>query len=323
LIFDTIVGHQFQVTLLKKALLTKDELPSRALLFSGPSGVGKKRVALAWAQGLLCEVPDRPCGICPSCLKVKKGHHPDLLILGLTDGATVKIEQIREVQNFVSLCSYQGRGKVIIIDEAQALTPQASNSLLKTLEEPNRGCNFVLITSNKSAIIPTIQSRCQKILFGPLSGPEIKKVLPDSEDWAINLAQGRVDQALKLEDENYGKLKTIALHVLRDLTKVRAFEGFTSLVPLFEERESALFTTQCWARWIVFATAKQLGRTVVLDAEEESVISDLARRCPSQTLLILGQKILRLEQDIQANINKALAFEKFWLDAQKEMVNHV
>lgn len=322
-IFDKIVGHKNQVASLKKAFASGLELPSRALLFSGPSGIGKKLVARAWAQGLLCENSKKPCGKCPSCLKIEKGHHPDLLMVGLTEGATLKIEQIRDVQNFVSLRAYEGHGKVIIIDDAQTLTPQASNSLLKTLEEPNPGCNFVLITSNKSAIISTIQSRCQKILFGALEPSEMKKILPDAEEWTLRLSQGRVDQALKLNDESYKKLKTSALRVLRDLTKVRIFEGFTSLVPLFEERETALFTTQCWSRWIVAACSKQLGGTVSLDSEEEPIIEALASTCPAKVLLKLGQKILRLEQDIQANINKALAFEKFWLDAQKEMVTNV
>src|ERR1700722_3470118 len=137
MIFDKIIGHEAQVESLRNVLRTNKDLPSRALLFSGPSGIGKKLVALGWAQGLLCKEEVKPCGKCSSCLRIENGNHPAILRVALTEGATIKIEQIRDVQNFVSLQSFEGRGKVILIDDAQLMTPQASNSLLKTLEEPS------------------------------------------------------------------------------------------------------------------------------------------------------------------------------------------
>jgi DNA polymerase-3 subunit delta' len=316
MIFDKIVGHVNQIQLLKGALRDHN-IPSRALLFSGPSGVGKKLVAMAWAQGLLCTEKKKPCGVCSSCVRVEKGHHPDLMQVGLTEGNAIKIEQIRDIHNFVSLRAYENHGKVIIIDSAQALNPQGSNALLKTLEEPNPQCNFILVTHNRAAIISTIQSRCQKILFGGLSVEELKRILPQSEPWVLEFSQGRVDYALKLEDESFKKLKTQSLKVLKDMPHARTFEGFMSLVDLIEDRNSALFATQCWSRWVTTAAALKLNAPVNSPTEERSVVEMLSQKVSVKKLMDLGQKILRLEQDIHANINKSLAFEKFWLQAKE------
>jgi len=314
-IFEKIKGHDPIV----KNLMNAVKSPSRphALLFAGPSGVGKKLCAFAWAQGLLCESKAGvPCGKCSACLRVEKFQHPDLLFVGLHDAATIKIDQIRDIQNFISLRSFEGRAKVVIIDESQAMTAQGANSLLKTLEEPPEHSFFVLVTSNRSGVLPTIQSRCQRTLFGSLGPDDLRELFPGMAPWVFDLAQGRADSALRFSDESYKKLRAAALKVLRDLPRVRTFEGFMSLEPLVEERESALFAIHCWGSWVKAASSFKLGAKATLIPEEKTVIEDFSKSYTSKQLLDMGQKILRLEQDIQANINKNLAFEKFWLEAR-------
>jgi DNA polymerase-3 subunit delta' len=312
-LFDKIIGHKAVLAHLKRIL--NSETRPHALLFTGPSGVGKKLAAIAMAQGLLCQNKVKPCGKCSSCLRLSKMQHPDLLLTGPQDAATIKIEQIREIQNFVSLKSYEGRGKVIVIDEVQAMTAQGANALLKTLEEPPENCYFILLTGNKSGVLGTIQSRCQKILFGSLTPQDLKALFPQMEEWVFELAQGRADAAVKYSDEVYKKLRGSSLRVLKDIPYVRAFEGFSSIEPLVEDRETASFAIQCWAQWVKSATALKLGAKALLMPDERGVIEDFSKQFTSPQLLKLGQKIMRLEQDIQANINKNLAFEKFWIDA--------
>jgi DNA polymerase III subunit delta' len=315
IILDQVVGHTNLVANLKRALKKRPH-PGQGLLFAGPSGIGKKLIALGWAQGLLCEKDPAPCGKCSSCLRVAKRQHPDLLVTGPGDGATIKVETIRDIQKFISLKSFEGRAKVVIIDEAQTMGAQGANALLKTLEEPPEGSYFILVTSNRASILPTIQSRCQKILFGSLSQDELKKILPDTDDWVLELAQGRIDAAQKISDESFKEIRSNALKVLKEIFVARTFEGFTSMEAFTEDRDTAQFAIQCWGQWIKAAAATALGAKVQVARDEKAVIDSLAEKVSPSRLLKISEKILRLEQDLQSNINKSLAFEKFWLDTR-------
>src|SRR5271166_2418537 len=103
IILNRIIGHQRQIRMLRNALASQDRKVSRTLLFCGPSGVGKKLVAQGWAQALLCTEKNRPCGQCSSCHRVESFKHPDFLMISPVDSGTIKIEQVRDIQNFASL----------------------------------------------------------------------------------------------------------------------------------------------------------------------------------------------------------------------------
>ncbi|HIC09302.1 MAG TPA: AAA family ATPase [Aquificales bacterium] len=198
------VGHGRQ-----KRFLEKSHLQGRvasAYAFIGREGIGKKLLALEFARGLLCKnYQPFGCGECKSCRLVdnfikslregetdkfayhttdeggKKhfafliGEHPDLILVP-PDGNQIKIDQIRELQEYVAL-KPTGRHKVVIIDDAGKMNPQAQNALLKTLEEPPQGVVFILIATNRGELLPTILSRCQVVEFQPLKGEEVEEVL--------------------------------------------------------------------------------------------------------------------------------------------------
>ena len=198
------VGHQKQKEFLKKSQLL-GKVPS-ALLFVGKDGVGKKLLALEFARGLLCK-KNKPfgCGECKSCLQVNRfieaitkgeeeafayhvqgedgkkhfaylvGDHPDLAVV-VPDGNQIKIDQIRELKEFVSLKPV-GDYKIVIIDRAGKMNVQAQNALLKTLEEPPPGTVFILIAGGRGELLPTIVSRCQVLEFKPLKPFEVEEVL--------------------------------------------------------------------------------------------------------------------------------------------------
>lgn len=314
MIFDRIIGHQAVL----KNLTTALTRPPHAFLFCGPSGIGKKLAALGWAQGLLCQGKNKPCGRCPSCQRVEKRQHPDLFLVETTE-ATLKIETIRDVQNFISLKAFEGQAKVVIIDEAHMMTAQASNSLLKTLEEPPENSFFVLVTSNRGAILQTIQSRCQRILFGSLTPEELKKIVSDVPEWICHLAGGSVEAAQKLNDEEFKELRGTALRIFRDLPLSRTFEGFMSIVPLVESRETALFSIHCWSQWIKECLALRLGAHAPVLPDEKETLEKMAASLSTEKLMNWGERILKLEQDIRGNINKTLAFENFWMDAREDI----
>lgn len=138
------------------------------LLFHGASGIGKKAFALEFAHWLICEQPlaDKACGLCKACMLIAAESHPDLItIFPEEEGKAIKVDQIRELIKKVSLTSH-GRGqRVIIVSPADALNINASNSLLKTLEEPPENTVLILISDQPSKLMPTIRSRTQLIRF--------------------------------------------------------------------------------------------------------------------------------------------------------------
>ena len=138
------------------------------LLFHGAAGIGKKAFAIEFAHWLMCEQPldDKSCGECKSCKLIKAGSHPDLLTLYPEEvGKSIKVDQIRELIQKVSLSSHGLGYRVIIISPADALNVNASNSLLKTLEEPPANTILILITDKPSKLTATIRSRTQMVRF--------------------------------------------------------------------------------------------------------------------------------------------------------------
>jgi DNA polymerase-3 subunit delta' len=172
------------VVMLRQAL-ARGTLP-HALLFVGPEGVGKRTTALALAAERMCTAGlDEACGRCVGCAQVAAGTHPDLRREGLGSDERgerrerVLIEQVRAVQGFLGGQALGGRGKIAIFEEAQALTEEAQNALLKTLEEPPRGSLVVLVSHNASRLLATVRSRCQRIAFAPLPSGTLLALLRD------------------------------------------------------------------------------------------------------------------------------------------------
>jgi DNA polymerase III subunit delta' len=229
--FRTIVGHRRLLTLLSRAV-ARDTLPP-ALLLAGPAGVGKRRAALAIAEAVNCLKPQQEvmsgssrnvvsgfsrtdsdaaefardaCGECPACRRIQRGVHPDVILIEPGEMGSIKIEQVRDVIDRADYRPFEGRRRVVIIDEADALMPAAQNALLKTLEEPPSASMFVLVSSIPDALLPTVRSRCSRLRFASLSTSEVAEVLrrdheyseQDARAVAID-AEGSVGRALQAE----------------------------------------------------------------------------------------------------------------------------
>jgi DNA polymerase-3 subunit delta' len=210
---DEIQGQERAVALLRRAIA--NGRLAHAFVFAGPAGVGKRATALALARAVLCaEKPDVGCGTCIDCRLVGAGSHPDLFVEDLAaaqaeraTASMLSIEQIRRVCTSLALRPARGAAKVGIVDQAERLTAEAQNALLKTLEEPRGRATLVLVTSNLDALLPTIRSRCQRLLFAPLSDAMVTSLLeregvaPDVARRAGALADGSLDRARELTSE--------------------------------------------------------------------------------------------------------------------------
>ena len=194
--FQRIIGQDTAKQLLQSSL--RHQEISHAYLFSGPPGSGQMEMAMAFVQALFCNQgeDDEACGECLECRKVLHGNHPDLFIVK-PDGATIKIEQIRQLQRIFSYRSESGNPKAYIIDEADKMTVQAANSLLKFLEEPPSPAVAILLSDNGRALLPTIQSRSQWVPFSPLDPMRMLQILAD-EGFSPTLARSAVHVAAGL-----------------------------------------------------------------------------------------------------------------------------
>src|SRR5262245_41520568 len=170
-----------------QGLVERIDSLSHGLLFIGPAGVGKVQFAEQFAAWLLCESSQKAtataaCGDCPSCQLLASGNHPDIRVLTLDeeeedeDGETktakkkpstqIKIDQVRALEDFVYIGSHRQGARVVVIHPAEAMNMAAANSLLKILEEPPANVYFILVSSNQRRLLPTLLSRCRKVVFG-------------------------------------------------------------------------------------------------------------------------------------------------------------
>ncbi|MBM4140084.1 MAG: DNA polymerase III subunit delta' [Nitrospira sp.] len=186
-----IIGQDKAVTILLRTI-QRGRIPS-SYLFAGEPGIGKKFTAINLAKALNCQSREQrsqgielnnnelttqidACEECPSCKKIDTGSHPDFLFISPKSGL-IRIEEIRAIDDALSFKPFEGRKKVVIIDEADTMNPYAANAFLKTLEEPPEDSLIILISSSPDRLPDTIRSRCSKINFTPLPVEACEKVI--------------------------------------------------------------------------------------------------------------------------------------------------
>jgi len=216
-----IVGHNTTIQMLRH-MESSRHMP-HAILFTGPSGIGKFTVAKTLATALLCHaLGDRPCGSCQSCLQMSYGTHPDFKVIA-PDGVTIKIEQIRNLQQEVMLAPYVSSRRVYIIDGAECMTIQAANSLLKILEEPVGEVVFILVSANRQMLLTTILSRCMMLIFQPLTDDVLAGALVNrgfssaKAQVAAKLSRGRMGAALLMLEPDGFAMRDQATKIIDDL----------------------------------------------------------------------------------------------------------
>ena len=181
--FHEIVGHRAVLSRISQAV-ARDSLPPSVLL-TGPGGVGKRLVAEAIAQAVNCGAPRRDesglavdaCGSCSACRRIARGIYPDVVVLAPSESGSISIDPVREALAQVGYCPFEGRRRVIIVDDADLLLPPAQNALLKTLEEPPSRSQFVLVTARPDMLLDTVRSRCPRLRLGHLDVDEVAGIL--------------------------------------------------------------------------------------------------------------------------------------------------
>ena len=224
--FENIIGNKKNKEILKKAI--EINKTSHSYIFCGTEGIGKKLIAKELAKKILClKEKENGCD-CKSCIEFDSDNNPDFQLIESVDGK-IKIEQIRQMQRKVAEKPIISNNKVYIIDNADTMTTEAQNCLLKTLEEPPEYITIILICTNEGNLLSTIKSRCTRMQFEPIKDEElneyIKTKLPDEQisPQIIELAQGSIGKAIKLNERKdiYENIENILLSMQnRDLIDI-------------------------------------------------------------------------------------------------------
>lgn len=331
---NKIVGHDFQKGILKRA--ASQNLVSHSYLFSGPDGIGKKLVANEFAKLINCRSKDaidsdnRDTEVCScgSCSKIDKGIHPDVIYVQFEGVKSIKVEQIREgVEEKLFLKSFEGRYKVVIVDEAHRMSSGAQNAFLKTLEEPPANSVIILITSNPDSLLPTIRSRCQLVRFNTLSEELILEEINSrgelsSEEAVVcsKLSNGSLGRALAMDSELLEWRKELIEFVmnLQPKSAMRVI-GLAEYMPLSSTREDmekmtlAFEFISLWLRdLMILKTGSDKKGITNVDLLEPTM--KIAEKWELDNILDKVSALENTHNDIyNMNANKQLSFENLFI----------
>lgn len=314
--FARIVGQGGAVTLLQRAI-AQDRVP-HALLFTGPRGVGRFLTAVTVAKALNC-LGGEACDHCPPCRKIEKGIHPDVHVV-TPDGATIKIDQVRALFRETTLKPYEGRRTVCIVDQAETMTEQGQNALLKTLEEPPGASVLILIAPQASALLPTVVSRCREVRFHPLpEGLIAAKLREEGWDeaeahWIASMAGGSLGRAQELRDASLHEVRGLVVETFSQLS------GTTSaLLDLAErvakDRETLplyLESLLAWCRDLVILTVTDREGFLVY-RERPLPLEEQRGRLDRRRALAMYRTVGQTLEGITRHANPRLSLEVMFL----------
>lgn len=218
---------------------------SHAYLIEGGEGCGKTYFARFAAAAVLCTGDKPPCGKCPSCVKALAGSHPDLFYFSPDKKASMGVETVRDIKKSLFFMPNDGERKVYIIDDAQKMTVQAQNALLKFIEEPPASVLFFIVADKKESLLPTVVSRTRIISLAPSDNADIRRFLMSESkksggeqiDEAINMAEGSPGKALKLLCRDFSRQRQLCLDFMPVLVSTSKSDAMAFLFSMKLNRD--------------------------------------------------------------------------------------
>jgi DNA polymerase-3 subunit delta' len=332
-----LLGHEWAVSLLQRHIAQGSV--RHAYLFTGPQSVGRRSLALRFAQALNCQQPPAPgeyCGTCRVCRQIAKLQQPDLMIVQAEQvGGTLKVEQIRELRRSLALAPYEARYRVGLLLRFEEAHISAANALLKTLEEPAPQVILLLTAESAESLLPTIVSRCEVVRLRPVAGAPLSEALnrrlgmPEKQSrllasisagrpgYAINLYEqpDRMKQRQVWLDEHAGLLKSNLVqrfHVVEKLAKDKDKETVRGLL---------LVWVSLWRDVLMQAVGVQAAMANLDHGNEVVRLAQMCGIATAQTVVAALERTLWM---MDKNVNLRLALEVLMLDLPvvREPVNN-
>lgn len=286
--------------------------PAHAYLFTGPQGVGKKRFAIRFACLLNCLDPEEDTyQRCSMCRRIQEGKHPDVRVESPERGM-IRIERIRNLQDFFKYAPIEAAYRVVIIDDAHSMNPPAQNALLKTLEEPPPARILVLVSSRPSALLSTVRSRCRKAQFGPIETGALAELLrkhhgmsPEKAEAVSAMSGGSISRALEMDASDFANLRERMISALSE----PGGNGITGLLELSagisRDRETARKAVDIASTWIRDLLVMQLDPSAsdIVHRDLLDRISLAAQHHGSDKLISVYNELVRASELIEVDFN--------------------
>lgn len=321
--FKDVVGHKDIINYIRNAV--REDKVSHAYILNGERGAGKKMLANLFAATLLCEKggPD-PCNECHSCRQAESGNHPDIIKVTHEKPNSISVDDIREqVNNTIMIKPYQGPYKVYIIPQADMMTTQAQNALLKTIEEPPEYAVIMLLTENADTLLSTINSRCVMLKLRNIKDTLIKKYLmetmqvPDYKaDMCTAFAQGNMGRAIMLANsEHFNEIRDEAVQLLKYINEMELSEivqAVSRITAYKLEINDYLDIIMIWYRDVLlYKATKDMDKVVFKD--QIKYIKERAKRSSYEGIELIIESLEKAKARLKANVNFDLVMELLFL----------
>ncbi|PNH20387.1 DNA polymerase III subunit delta' [Lachnospiraceae bacterium] len=317
--FSDVLGQDSVKQHLQRAV--EADRVSHAYMLIGEAGMGKCVLAQSFAKLLLCEHNTRiPCGVCHSCRQIEAGTHPDVRLLRREKPSSISVRDVREqLAEEVFIRPFSGRKRIFIVPEAEKMTPEAQNAVLKTIEEPPEYAVILLLTESEGGLLETVRSRCVKLKFRPVSERLLSAYLQQSllvseEDavLAARFARGIPARAVQLLQES--QLKERILHCIEiaaELPGKKAGEFLREqawILETFEELPDFLSLLRMYYRDLLSVKKGCTGNPLIFSGQERLLVREAGELTMPAVGAILDE-INRTEDRLKANVNPEVSLE--------------
>ncbi len=320
-------GQQLPVQTLERSLA--EGRLHHAYLFIGPAHLGKATLAVQLAQALNCDADTPPCGVCASCTRIADGNHADVRLVCLGDNAaSIGIDAVRDIINSAHLRPYEGRTRVFIITEADLLTRDAANALLKVLEEPPDDVVLILVGNSADNLLPTVRSRCQTFNFRPLPVSEVARILQEERgvsaeqaDVLARLSRGCIGWAVAASEDDalyasvHQRIEQIVDAIEGGLEERLAYAGELAR-RLDRDRSAGREELFLWLRWLRDIMLVQQGHgSSITNLSWREMLERQATALQSADVVGWAHNVTRTIEALERNANVRLALDVFMLEA--------
>ena len=326
--FNNVIGHEEIIRHLQNAIKTGKI--SHSYIFAGEPGSGKRLLAGIYAMTLQCEAGgENACGKCESCKRAIGKNHPDIIMVKHEKPNTISIDEIREqVVNDVDIKPYSSSHKIYIIPDAEIMTPQAQNALLKTIEEPPEYAVIMLLTSNIDGLLPTIRSRCVRLDLKVVGDGLVKKYLmehlhiPDYQaEIDASFAHGSIGKAKEAAtSQEFADITQKALKILKYADSMEVYELTEAIKNLSSEKQNIndyLDIFQFWFRDVLmFKATREIDNLVF--KQEINYIREQASQRSYENLEKILEALDKTKVRLRANVNTELALELLFLTIREK-----
>jgi DNA polymerase III subunit delta' len=319
-----LVGHEWAVDMLKKHVI--HGTMRHAYLFAGPPGIGRRTLALRFAQALNCPTPVETgiaCGVCRDCKQIESMKHADLtMVQSDSEGGILKVDQIREARKTLILKPFMSKYRVALFLRFQEANDNAANALLKTLEEAPSYAVLILTADNPEQLLPTILSRCEVLRLRPLRVDDVQKALvgrgveTSRARLIAHISGGRMGYAIRLiENDTLLERREERLNDLLTLLPASRVEKFAYADKLAKDKDAMRQTISFWlSYWRDVMLRAAQAESPLVNVDRNLEIEDLAGRMdlPSARTVVGGLE--NALEKLERNVNPRLLAEVLLLD---------